>query len=206
LTTPEGKGGVVEDVIRRQRAWRDWKSRLVHSLLAGLLALPVVYATAADEPKPTDAVARALVEARAARSAEVFVVPLTLSTITNIQENQVPAYGCRYVIDMRDMAELLDIIERADITERKDATWRVGALHMLMLVRLHHGEGSTDIAFEGSAHSDANEVVGTVNRMRAGAAPSFPGMLRNWVSHLPLSAHRPSRHCQHGFKLWRFEK
>lgn len=148
------------------------------AICVGLLLLPP--SARAVEPSRLDAVTDVLRAAQSATSAEVFLVPNTLSTVKQIDQDEVPKYGCRYQVSQDQMGELLDVVNRAEI-EASDAGPRRPDLRIL--IRLYHKGGAvTALAFREGAFPNDSRVHGFVDGVRATAAAHFPETIRRWAA------------------------
>ena len=158
----------------------NWASALVIPLAicAGLL-LSHRPASAAEK-SPSDTVAGILQAAQSATSAEVFIVPNTLSSILPITQEQVPRYGCSYQVNPSEIRELLEVINDGDITGIEPVGQR---FDLRILIRLYRdGAPPTVLAFKKFRWPDEERLYGLVNGTHASAAAHFPESLKRWAT------------------------
>lgn len=154
-----------------------------------IAALPAASASDATSPGSVADMIRA---AHAATSAEVFIVPKTVYTVKQIDQDEVPKYGCLYKVDQGDMGGLLAIVDRANIENRSPPE---RYLDLRILIRLHNPDGAlTTVAFrQRPLYQDA--LYGFVNGIDARAALDFAQNLERWVAGLAPPIHPSHISC-----------
>ena len=147
------------------------------TIYAGLLML-FARASAAHASVP-DPVADVIRTARTATSADVYIVPNTIATIKQIDQNEVPLHACRYPVTKEGMSELFEVIERAEIkmSDREDRKPDVR-----FLIQLYR-DGAAPITFAFKRFTSLDDRVhGFANGIDASAASDFPENIRRWAA------------------------
>ena len=159
--------------------------------LCSALLMSIASASASDATG-TIPVADMMRAARSATSAEVFIVPRMVFTVKQIDQDEVPKYGCQYNVDQAHMAGLFAVIDKASI---KDRITSEKHLDMRILIRLHSSDRAlTTVAFETLAFP-GEDLRGVVNDVAASAAADFYQILTQWVATLGQAAHPSSTRC-----------
>ena len=164
------------------------KLRLAARTLAALAFSSLSILLATTNAFASDELTKILNGAHSAISAEVFIVPKSVLTPTNLVKAQLPIYGCGYAVPKNQVAELMAIVDQAAITKRSIEREH---LNMRLLVRLHMTSGApVELAFESrpSMYSEKKETFGQVNGLDATAAPDIFENLHRWISNAALTS------------------
>lgn len=160
-------------------------------LCATLLMSSLRPASASDATSP-DSVADMIRAAHSATSAEVFIVPRTVYTVKQIDQDEVPGYGCLHKVGQGGMAGLLAVIDRADI---KNQSIPKKHFDVRILIRLHNGDGATTtIAFATLSLPD-DDLRGLVNGVAASASADFSQNLKLWAAGQGAATHPSNISC-----------
>ena len=140
-------------------------------------------------------VASALERSRLARSAEVYIVPPTLSTATNIRPDEIAKYACRFELRGEHLHALVDILNTSNITERPEAPWPIDRIDNRMLVAVHTENETQSYALEVVSRSDQPVIRGSLDGTKITAPEELTTKLKALVQGLPSVGHRPTRNC-----------